>query len=356
MPRLTRSSFTLAVIAALASASLATSAYAQTSVTSDTAQAASAAPLTATVAMKPVVKVGRPLKVSVSMASATESMTPEAVLEVQKYDIKSGKWGETWFRKLSLPVTSASVTTQSMITFSKRGPRRIRLRYRGLPSDAFSMTPWIQVTACGSKVIALTLDDGPDTRDTPIALKALKRYQARATFFMLGNRVAKSPKLVRQMSQAGHQLGNHTWRHVPATSLSAARFSKSVLSTNRAINRALEASPSVAWTRRYPIAFRYPWGNGNKTTAQVLRANGIRNYGWDYATGDGGSHGPKSKYVTDLIARKVISNARPGQIILMHDGQDRPNSVAALPRILRTLSERGYDFVTVSDLRTLRDN
>ncbi len=328
--------------------------YAETTPATETSGSVPATS-TPTVALtvKPVVKVSRPLRVGIVMKAVETSAVPEATLETQKFNVVRGKWSKSSYKAVSLPKTSPEVKANAAVTFSAHGPRRVRLRYRWTPTGKYSVTPWASVTVCGPKVIALTLDDGPDKRDTPIALKALRRYQARATFFMMGNRVAKSPGLVRQMSTAGHQLGNHTWRHVPATSLTSREFEDSVVKTNKAITRALSTSPSIAATHRYPIVFRYPWGSGNQRTMRVLAKLGVSAYGWDYATGDGGSHGPKSKYVTDLIARKVITNAKPNQIVLMHDGQDRPNSVAALPRILRVLSERGYDFVTVADLRML---
>lgn len=311
-------------------------------------------PPSVTLRCNTVVKVKRTLKVEIKMNSIDTSMAPQAVIDTQSYSVKRGKWGKSTLKKVDLPTTRPTIQTKAKLSFSRRGPKRVRLRYRFAPDGKYQTTPWVTVTACGPKVIALTFDDGPDKRDTPVALKALRRYQARATFFMVGHRVAKSPGLAAQACAEGHQLGNHSWRHVRAPSLTSAQFKTSVMKTNKAIKRALKEAKPARVKNRYPIVYRYPWGDGNARTDSVLRDLGMRPYGWHYATGDGGSHGPRSRFVTDLIARKVIDNARPGQIVLMHDGQDRPNTVAALPRILKTLSARGYDFVTVSDLKTLR--
>jgi peptidoglycan/xylan/chitin deacetylase (PgdA/CDA1 family) len=207
---------------------------------------------------------------------------------------------------------------------------------------------------CGDKVIALTFDDGPDRRDTPVALAALRAHRARATFFMMGTRAARNPAIVRQMHADGHQLGNHTWDHINAATQSSVDFKTSVVRTNTRIMSILQGTSRTAPSMRYPLAFRYPWGSGDARTEAVLRSLGMRSSGWTYATGDGGSHGPLSPYVTNLIATKVIDNAAPNAVILMHDGRDRPNTVAALPRILDTLSARGYVFVTVEDMRRLR--
>ena len=267
----------------------------------------------------------------------------------------SGSWSRYGY-------VSAKVTDYDAFS---RYSTSVRLPYRGEwrlkayhVADSQHLGTWsapLDIRAVGTKLVALTFDDGPVENGTPQVLKALRKYNAKATFFMLGHRVNKRPDLVRAIARDGHQLGNHRYTHkVRSTEMPIAEFRDEVERTNRGIARALKGDPSGKVPHRYPIAFRYPWGIGNSRTEAVLDDLGMRSWRWSYGPGDGGPQGSYSVYVRDLIANKVLSNTKPNSIILLHDAPDQPNTVAAVPIILRSLASQGYDFVTIEELRQLR--
>lgn len=305
-------------------------------------------------AVTTVVRTGKPLPLSVRVNSLDASSSTAVRLEFQRYDVATRTWKPGGMQSAVLTLTRTVGTAGTTRVFGQQGPWRARASYARSADATRAYSPWQSVMVCGDKVIALTFDDGPDRRDTPIALAALRAHQARATFFMMGRRVEKNPAIVRRMHFDGHQLGNHTWDHINAATQTRSAFRSSVIRTNAEIMDALRGRSATTPALRFPLAFRYPWGSGTGRTEEVLRSLGMRSYGWSYATGDGGTHGPLSGYVTDLIANKVINNAAPNSVILLHDGRDRPNTVAAIPKMLDALSARGYVFVTLEDMRRLR--
>ncbi|MDT0569996.1 polysaccharide deacetylase family protein [Streptomyces sp. DSM 3412] len=179
--------------------------------------------------------------------------------------------------------------------------------------------------------IALTFDDGPAAPETATLLTSLARYNARATFFTVGQNVAAHRELVRAEARAGHEVGNHSWNHPDLTKLTPEQVASQLNRTSAAIKAA---------TGKAPTLFRPPYGAVN---AQVKAATTLSPVLWDVDTEDW-------KYRdADKVAQSVIDKAQRNDVVLMHD--IHPTSVAAVPRILRTLTARGYHFVTVSHLR-----
>ncbi|MEU3618036.1 polysaccharide deacetylase family protein [Streptomyces sp. NPDC006872] len=164
------------------------------------------------------------------------------------------------------------------------------------------------------KRIALTFDDGPAATYTAELLKDLAPYKARVTFFTVGQNVAAHPELVRAEAKAGHEVGNHSWSHPDLTRLTTAQVQQQLERTSAAIKAATSKAPT--------------------TLSPVL---------WDVDTEDW-------KYRDAAkVARTVIDKASRNDVVLMHD--IHATSVAAVPEILKTLTARGYPFVTVSHLR-----
>lgn len=179
--------------------------------------------------------------------------------------------------------------------------------------------------------IALTFDDGPAAPETATLLTSLAQYNARATFFTVGQNVAAHPGLVRAEARAGHEIGNHSWNHPDLTKLTPEQVASQLNRTSAAVKAA---------TGKAPTLFRPPYGAVN---AQVKAATTLSPVLWDVDTEDW-------KYRdADKVAQTVIDKAQRNDVVLMHD--IHPTSAAAVPRILRTLSARGYHFVTVSHLR-----
>jgi peptidoglycan/xylan/chitin deacetylase (PgdA/CDA1 family) len=183
------------------------------------------------------------------------------------------------------------------------------------------------------KEVWLTIDDGPDPVDTPQILEMLDTYGAKATFFMIGERASSHPELVRQVVERGHSVGNHTFSH-PLKDFWCAgpgRVRRELKLTQDTLRRA------GADTR----LFRAPAGIKNLFLRSLLPSYGLRNVAWTIRSGDAlGSNSGK-------IINRVLREARPGSIILMHEGESMRKSVRveSLRAVLHGLTKDGYSFV-----------
>ena len=185
------------------------------------------------------------------------------------------------------------------------------------------------------KVFALTFDDGPWPEYTRQMLEILAEKDVKATFFMVGQEVSRRPEIAREVRDAGHAIGNHSWDHP-----SRPRDPKmQVERTDSAIEKAVGFRPTI---------FRPPYGI-MASMARISEAEGDAVLLWSADSEDWRKPG------ANTIAQRIIAQAHPGGISLMHDGGGtRAQSVAALPVIIDTLRERGYRFVTVPELLRLR--
>jgi peptidoglycan-N-acetylglucosamine deacetylase len=209
---------------------------------------------------------------------------------------------------------------------------RSRLRPGATPARALPRQP-ITTFRTRGRVIALTFDDGPDPRWTPAVLDLLRQYRARAVFCVVGLHVAAHPELVRRIAREGHVLCDHTWthdEHLPRRP--AAVVADEIGRTAWAITRATGVVP------RY---YRAPGGQWSPGVIAVARARGLAPLGWAVDPKDWARPG------TQAIINRVLATARPGAVVLMHDGYGRrAQSLAALRVILATLAARGYRFGT----------
>ncbi|GAA2231730.1 polysaccharide deacetylase family protein [Streptomyces amakusaensis] len=187
--------------------------------------------------------------------------------------------------------------------------------------------------------VALTFDDGPDPVYTRQVLGILERYEVRATFFCVGLHVNALPDEVRRIREAGHSLGNHTWSHPFLPDLSARQFRLQIERTSDAFERSVGETPTL---------FRPPYGSRTPEALGELLPDGPALALWDVDSWDWARPGPEK------IAKTVLDHARPGSMILMHDGGgDRRESVLALPAVIEGLLERGLSFVPADSLRTV---
>ena len=179
-------------------------------------------------------------------------------------------------------------------------------------------------------MVYLTFDDGPTPAYTPPILALLARYQARATFFVIGRNAAAYPELVRQEHAAGHGVGNHTWNHRRLTDLEGGRLEAEVDATSAVIGRATGA----------PVrCLRPPYATVDAASADRARARGLRLVLWDVDSNDWRRPGAAA------IAGRVLGRVRSGDVVLMHDGGgNRDQTVAALQQVLASLSARGFRF------------
>lgn len=189
-------------------------------------------------------------------------------------------------------------------------------------------------TPLPAKYVVLTFDDGPDLAYTPKVLDILAKYDAKATFFEIGQNVRKHPELTRRIHEAGHSVQNHTWTHADLRKLSASAFRQQVGSTDDAIR---------AQTGSTPGCLRPPYGAVSATVRQRAKSMGKDLVAWTVDSRDWTKPG------TSAIVQHVLRNVRNGSVILMHDGGgNRTETVAALPVILKALKAQGYGFRTLT--------
>ena len=188
--------------------------------------------------------------------------------------------------------------------------------------------PVVRRFSTAHKEIWLTLDDGPDSRFTPDTLDILARHRAQATFFVIGRQAARHPELVRAMTDAGHGVGNHTHTHPSGTF-----WCRSHRWLARDVDQCTQVLASAIG--KNPKLFRPPVGMASPAAGSVAEAHSLRLIGWSVRGMDARFGSP------EIIARRVLSQVRPGAIILLHP-ERRPESAAALERVLAGLDERGY--------------
>ncbi|MGO4546477.1 polysaccharide deacetylase family protein [Paenibacillus sp. 2TAB23] len=189
------------------------------------------------------------------------------------------------------------------------------------------------------KKIALTFDDGPYPATTERILDLLKKYNAKATFFVLGNKVERYPETIKREIAEGHEVANHTFNHVYfERSVSQATMKEEILKTENAL---------VSLTGKKSQLFRPPGGFYNERSIEMAKSLGYTTimWSWHQDTNDWQSPG------VNKIVNKVLNHARNGDIVLLHDYiPGSTQTVMALDKILDELTKRGYVFVTVTEL------
>ncbi|MEV8637371.1 polysaccharide deacetylase family protein [Streptosporangium sp. NPDC051023] len=198
------------------------------------------------------------------------------------------------------------------------------------PPAASSQTG--SVDCAKAKCVALTYDDGPGP-DTGRLLDLLGADHARATFFSLGANASARPEPLKRMMREGHLVANHTWSHRDLTALTDNRITDQLNRAQYAITQTIGQVPAL---------LRPPYGATDDRIASIAAGRGLAVVRWSADSRDLRTADPK------VIAKRVVAEAKPGAIILMHDVY-RP-TVDATPEILRRLREKGYTFVTVPEL------
>lgn len=189
-------------------------------------------------------------------------------------------------------------------------------------------------------MVALTFDDGPNGECTKSILDTLEKYNAKATFFIVGNRVAGQEDMLKAEYDAGHEIGNHSWDHQYANNISEAEQLQQITRSNEAIYNAIG---------KYPTLFRCPGGISCDTYEVHSNMPIIM---WSIDTVDWQTRDSKATYkaITDVFKKGQNVD---GDIILMHDIQS--STPKAVKNICKYLDEKGYQMVTVSELAYYRD-
>ena len=186
------------------------------------------------------------------------------------------------------------------------------------------------------KVLCLTFDDGPHPRYTEQILAVLAEYGVVATFFFVGENVALYSDAARRVASAGHEIGNHTQTHPHMQKIEDGRLMEEIAAAQREIRSATGAVPTL---------FRPPEGKITKERSELLRKMGFRGVLWSVDTLDWKGTDARQ------IAKEVLMHVKGGDVILCHDYVGHPTTtVEALRLFLPVLIEKGYRFVTVSQL------
>lgn len=221
-----------------------------------------------------------------------------------------------------IPESSDDVvlTVSSVPACSDNEPECLELRRLG-SSTSLRIPP---------ATVHLTFDDGPEPATTPAILDILARYDARATFFLVGRSAAAFPELIERMVNEGHTLANHTWRHDDLLQLSADEVVETLWRTQLVLGE--HATP----------CFRPPFYRFNAEIVNLAASLGLRMI---LNTGDTDDW---TRPGATAIAANIVAAAEPNAILVLHDGGgDRTQTVQALESALRFLKSRRYAFEPV---------
>ena len=190
--------------------------------------------------------------------------------------------------------------------------------------------------------IAMTFDDGPHPTLTPRLLDILKARHIHATFFVLGQMVKAHPEILQREIAEGHEVGNHTWDHLPLT--------KVVSMTGGLDHEIGDTSALIKQTVGHaPTLLRPPYGATNPRLSRAIEKQyGMKVILWSVDPDDWKDPGPQVVENRILSGWKDSAGAKPGAIILSHD--IHKGTVEAMPATLDALLAKGYKFVTVSEL------
>ncbi|WP_026580912.1 polysaccharide deacetylase family protein [Bacillus sp. J33] len=249
-------------------------------------------------------------------------------LYFNEYEIAAGAAGPV---QVKIPV-------EQIRPFLKEGiAKHLKLPTNSLPEPEKAVPEKTPLDPNG-KYIALTFDDGPSPKVTPLILDILKEHKAKATFYMLGSQAQFYPTVASRVAEEGHEIGNHSDSHADLSSLREKQIRKEIEEASAKIKEASGQLPSTV---------RPPYGAMNEDVKKIAEATGTPLILWSVDSLDWKSRNASS------IHKVVMNNAVPGSIVLMHD--IHMPTAEALPELLKSLKKEGYEFITVSQLLSLQE-
>jgi peptidoglycan/xylan/chitin deacetylase (PgdA/CDA1 family) len=199
----------------------------------------------------------------------------------------------------------------------------------------------IDEAMAGRNVVGLSFDDGPEPSSTPEVLATLARYEAHATFFVIGRKVEAHPELIAQILAGGHELGLHGYAHSRFTAFRSTKWMKQDFERARQLVAQHLTTP-LRW-------FRPPIGHVTPRLAKIIKDMDLSLVCWTIRGLDGVPGMKQEK-----VASRVISRLRDGAIIAMHDAfENKPGmtpGAEALGAVLEAMKQRGLRGVTVTEL------
>ncbi len=195
--------------------------------------------------------------------------------------------------------------------------------------------------APGSRQLALTYDDGPNDPHTQRLLEVLAKHNVHATFFLIGSYIQQQPQIARELAQAGHVVGNHTFTHPQLIFKSESEIRQELTQCREALQDAIGEPSNL---------FRPPFGGRRPAVLRVARELSLEPVMWN-VTGYDWNAPP-----AEQIERKVAKQIRGGDVILLHDGghkqmgADRSQTVIATDHLVARFKTEGYEFVTIAQM------
>lgn len=186
--------------------------------------------------------------------------------------------------------------------------------------------------------VAITFDDGPHPRFTPQVLELLQQFNARATFFCIGQHIEAHPELFKKIIEDGHTVGNHTYSHSNYFGFFPA---KKVIGELERTNRTVKELTGLNM-----MLYRPAFGVTNPHIAKALKVTGLHPVGWSKRSLD------TTKRDADAVFRRITTKLKKGDVILLHDTSEK--TVAVLERLLSFLQERNMQSVTIDSLFNIK--
>ena len=189
------------------------------------------------------------------------------------------------------------------------------------------------VDRADEKICALTFDAAWDDSDTDRLISVLEKYDAKATFFVVGDWAEKYFESVKKFADAGHEIANHSDTHPHINTLSEQKILEEIEKCGEKIERI---------TKKKPTLFRGPYGEYNNTVIEAAESLGYKTLQWDVDSLDW------KELSKEEISERVLSRVKPGSVMLFHNGVK--NTPDALEIILKKLKDDGFKVVSASDM------
>jgi len=264
-------------------------------------------------------------KIEAPALAAAPTTTPSAIPE--KITPPEENKVEIHESAATIPEAYANVSTQE----------RRRLRWLAATQRCHG----VRHIRTDKKIVALSFDDGPNGKYTEEVLDILAKHNIHATFFVVGEDVAHHADLIKKIYNAHHVIGNHSFSHPNFSTLPSEKVAPELQKNSALI---------YGMTGAVPALFRPPYGVCSSASAGITAELGYKTILWDDITDDYDI----KKTTENKIASDILKLARPGSIIVLHDGGgERSKTVAALSIIIDRLEEKGYSFVTVPELLSI---
>lgn len=184
--------------------------------------------------------------------------------------------------------------------------------------------------------ICLTFDDGPDQVQTPKVLDLLKKYGIKATFFVLGEEVEYQKEMLKKVVEAGHEIGNHFFKHDNIHKLTEQEIRESIVKNNELIKEVVGVTPKLV---------RPPYGIVTDTLKKVCKELDMDIILWNKDSKDW------DKTPDSTIIKNMLKSPANGDIMLFHDGSKTyTNTLSSLDVIIPSLQKKKFEFVTISNL------